>query len=223
MEELIKNGELDEGFLKEVEALYSRLDTMTHYEVLGLRGNPSQSEIKKTYYQLVKRFHPDRYYRIGHDELKNKLSKIFARINQAYTVLTDSAKKEEYDASLNKDTRSTDSALDRFEEGLELFKQKAYSDAVIQLGQAVYLDGSKPKYHFYYGLALREVGKYKDAERALLKAIELWPQNADYVTELGYLYLRLGMKLRAKKTFERALIIDPEQKRAKEGLRMTEE
>ncbi len=222
MDELIKNGDLDEGFLREVEDLYQRLDMMTHYEVLGLNSNASASEIKRIYYSLVKRFHPDRYYRIGHNELKDKLSKIFARINEAYTILSDSTKRYEYDSSLKKSSKSTDLAHENFEAGMKFYQEKSYDDAATSFGQAVYLDGSKPKYHFYYGLALREVGKYKEAEKSLLKAIELWPNNTDYVTELGYLYLRLDMKLRARKTFERALSIDPNNKKARDGLKMSE-
>ncbi|MCX7794718.1 MAG: DnaJ domain-containing protein [Thermodesulfovibrionales bacterium] len=218
MDEVLRNGGIDESFLKEVEEIYNRIDTMTHYEILGIKNNVSQAELKKAYYSLVKKFHPDRYFRAGHDDFKNKLSKIFTRINNAYTVLSDSTKRSEYDASLSKNEEHKDSALMRFEQGLEFYKKKSFNDAVTAFGQAVYLDSTKPKYHFYYGLSLMEVGKYKDAERSFLKAIELWPDNPDYVTELGFLYLRLDMKLRAKKTFERALAISPGHRRAKEGL-----
>lgn len=217
MDEVLRNGDIDEAFLREVEELYKKIDTMTYYEILRVSKDISNSELKKTYYRLVKRFHPDRYFRIGHDDLKNKLSKIFTMINNAYTVLSDSSRRVEYDSSLSKSEEHNDSALIRFEEGLEFYKRKSYSDAVTAFGQAVYLDPAKPRYHFYYGLSLIEVGKYKDAERSLLKAIELWPDNPDYVTELAFLYLRLDMKLRAKKTFERALTMAPDHKRAKEG------
>lgn len=219
MDEVLRNGDIDEAFLREVEELYKKIETMTHYEILGVNRNVSSSELKKNYYRLVKRFHPDRYFRIGHDELKNKLSKIFTMINNAYTVLSDSARRSEYDSSISKSEGYHDSALIRFEQGLEFFKKKSFSDAVTAFGQAVYLDPAKPRYHYYYGLSLVEVGKYKDAERSLLKAIELWPDNPDYVAELGFLYLRLDMKLRAKKTFERALAMAPDHKRAKEGLK----
>lgn len=218
MDEVLRNGELDEEFLREVEDLYQRCENMNHYEILGLKSDVSSDEIKRVYYRLVKRFHPDRYFKIGHDDFKNKLSKIFTRINLAYTVLSDKLKRQEYDSGLSKTSEQTDTALQKYQEGIEHYQRKAYAEAVTAFGQAVYLDANKPRYHFYYGLALREAGKYKEAERALLKAIELLPDNPDYVTELGYLYLRLDMKLRAKKTFERALSMAPAHKRAKEGL-----
>ncbi len=218
MDEVLRNSDIDAEFLKEVEDLYQRCESMTHYEILGLKRDSSSDELKRAYYRLVKRFHPDRYFKIGHDDLKNKLSSIFKRINLAYTVLSDKSKRQEYDSGLSRTSEQTDTAFQRFQEGMELYQRKAYTDAVTAFGQAVYLDAAKPRYHFYYGLALREAGKYKEAERALLKAIELVPDNPDYVTELGYLYLRLDMKLRAKKTFERALNISPAHKRAKEGL-----
>ncbi|MFN3740699.1 MAG: DUF4388 domain-containing protein [Thermodesulfovibrionales bacterium] len=218
MDEVLRNSELDEEFLREVEDLYQRAENMTHYEILGIGRDASSDELKRTYYRLVKKFHPDRYFKIGHDDLKNKLSSIFTRINVAYAVLRDKLKKQEYDSGLSRTSEQADTALQRFKEGIEHYQRKAYTDAMTAFGQAVYLNPVKPKYHFYYGLTLRESGKYKEAERAFLKAIELAPDNPDYVTELGYLYLRLDMKLRAKKTFERALSIAPAHKRAKEGL-----
>lgn len=223
MDDILRGHDIDESFLNEVNELYKNCDSMTHYEILGLSSNASQSELKKAYYSLVKKYHPDRYFRLRHDELKGKLSTIFARINHAYTILSDAQKRAEYDSQFLKSTSDkkeskVDSAQERFEKGYELYLSRVYDEAVTLFGQAVYLDSSKPKYHFYYGLALREVGRFKDAEKAILKAIELWPQNADYVAELGYLYLRLEMKLRARKTFERALSIEPENKKAKEGI-----
>jgi tetratricopeptide (TPR) repeat protein/signal recognition particle subunit SEC65 len=239
MSEVIKNNEFDDWwrsnseFLKEVDELYNRIDLLNHYEILGLSVSyrPTDLEIKKAYYSLVKKFHPDRYYKIGHEELRNKLSRIFSRINQAYTVLSDPLKRQEYDAQLFQSSTTVTSqqrdnqtvAIQKFETGITFYRQGSFEEAATALGQAVYLDGSKPKYHFYYGLALREIGRYKEAEKSLLRAIELWPDNPEYITELGYLYLRLDMKLRAKKTFERALHISPEYKKAKEGLRKTEE
>lgn len=223
VEEILKESGVTQEFLREVEELYKRCDLMSHYEILGVTDQTDERELKRIYYRLVKKFHPDRYYRIGHDELKDKLSKIFARINHAYTVLSDKIKKREYDDQLSKTLHTADTATEKFEKGFEFYMKKDYNNAATFFGQAVYLDSLKPKYHFYYGLALKETGRYKEAEKAFLKAIELWPQNADYVAELGYLYLGLEMKLRAKRTFEKALSIDPENRKAREGLKLSSE
>lgn len=58
-----------------------------HYTTLGLSKSASQDEIKSAFRRLAKQHHPD----IGGDPNK------FKAINEAYTVLSDPAKRAEYD------------------------------------------------------------------------------------------------------------------------------
>jgi Flp pilus assembly protein TadD len=54
----------------------------------------------------------------------------------------------------------------------------------------------------------------------LNQALTLDPFNADYLSELGHAYLRLGFRLRAKSAFEKAIKSDPRNARAITGLHM---
>jgi hypothetical protein len=70
--------------------------TKTHYEVLGINKNASESEIKKAYRGKVKTTHPD----------VNKTSNAadeFKKVQQAYEVLSDNTKKKAYDNTLLKE------------------------------------------------------------------------------------------------------------------------
>jgi len=58
-----------------------------HYATLGVNKNATQDEIKSAYRRLAKQHHPD----LGGDADK------FKNINQAYDVLSDTAKRAEYD------------------------------------------------------------------------------------------------------------------------------
>ncbi|MFH1643216.1 MAG: molecular chaperone DnaJ [Patescibacteria group bacterium] len=58
-----------------------------YYEILGVSKDSSPEDIKKAYYKLAHKYHPDK----GGDENK------FKEINEAYQVLSDENKKSQYD------------------------------------------------------------------------------------------------------------------------------
>jgi len=60
---------------------------MDYYEVLGVSRSATQEDIKKAFHKLAHKYHPDK----GGDEGK------FKEINEAYQVLSDKAKREQYD------------------------------------------------------------------------------------------------------------------------------
>jgi molecular chaperone DnaJ len=62
-----------------------------YYEVLGLSKGASDDEIKKSYRNLAKKYHPD--MNPGNAEAEKK----FKEINEAYAVLSDPEKKSRYD------------------------------------------------------------------------------------------------------------------------------
>ncbi|KAJ2574545.1 mdj1 protein precursor [Coemansia sp. RSA 1807] len=60
------------------------------YEVLGVKKDASAPEIKKAYYQLAKKYHPDANKDPG---AKGK----FLKIQEAYDTLSDASKRQSYD------------------------------------------------------------------------------------------------------------------------------
>ena len=65
-----------------------------YYDILGVKKDATDAEIKKKYRKLVRQYHPD----VSDDP--NADSKI-AEINNAYETLRDKDKRAEYDAMLN--------------------------------------------------------------------------------------------------------------------------
>lgn len=73
-----------------------------YYEILGVDRNATNSEIKKAFRELAKKYHPDKFANESSEKQKEAKDR-FTQINQAYETLSDSKLKEEYDASfLNK-------------------------------------------------------------------------------------------------------------------------
>lgn len=64
---------------------------MDYYKVLGVSRSASPDEIKKAYRQLALKYHPDR--NPDNDSAEEKLKEI----NEAYSVLSDPAKRNSYD------------------------------------------------------------------------------------------------------------------------------
>lgn len=65
-----------------------------HYQTLGISKSATAAEVKEAYFRLCKEYHPDRH---SNDERKGQK---FLKINEAYTVLSNSRLRREYDSRL---------------------------------------------------------------------------------------------------------------------------
>lgn len=213
---------IDEEFAGKVEKIHSEHDKMGYYGILRVKQWASTDDIKKAYYKAAKEFHPDRHFYINSPAVKGKLNAIFSYITAAYATLSNSQKRKDYDNRLaHKATVVPDkeeNARSRFEEGKAEFRKENYSEAFQLFGQAVYLDNTVAEYHYYYGLTLISLKRFKEAERAMSRALNFEPSNPNYLTEAGQIYIHLGFNQRARSSFEKAIKIDPSNNRAAEGL-----
>ncbi|MEW6209176.1 MAG: DUF4388 domain-containing protein [Acidobacteriota bacterium] len=73
-----------------------------YYEILGVTRQSNTSEIKAAYYQLAKKYHPDRYRQPEYADIRAKLETLFARISQAYDTLRESGPRAAYDDQMRK-------------------------------------------------------------------------------------------------------------------------
>jgi curved DNA-binding protein len=63
-----------------------------YYKVLGVGEKASQDEIKKAYRKLAVKYHPDK-----HPDNKKEAEERFKKISEAYYVLGDKKRRDEYD------------------------------------------------------------------------------------------------------------------------------
>jgi curved DNA-binding protein CbpA len=214
----------------EVDALFALVYDADHYRILGLERDAENSEIKRAYYALAKRFHPDRFQRDADATLRPQIEAAFMKITQAYETLYDARSRSAYDlklgtqygahggasqasgrasapaANLSREQRAAES----FARGLASLKENNLSAAVTLLGEAARLDPRQPRYHAFYGSALaRDVRTRHQAEAALQTAIKLDGRDPAYHVMLAELLRALGQMLRAERELERALALDP--------------
>jgi len=67
-----------------------------YYKILNVNKNASESEIKKAYRKLAMKYHPDR------NKGDKSAEEMFKKISEAYAVLSDKEKREQYDTQCDK-------------------------------------------------------------------------------------------------------------------------
>lgn len=65
-----------------------------YYQILGIKPEASDKEIRKAYLSLTKKYHPDKQGKQLSEEEEKKNDEKMSEINEAYEVLNDEEKKE---------------------------------------------------------------------------------------------------------------------------------
>jgi len=209
-------SEKEDTRFAEVDALAKKLPTLNYYQILDVSNSASKDVIKKAYFNLARRYHPDSFERDIPQEKKGKLEEIFALITKAYQTVADKEKRRAYDSQVDnppeeEEQKPSKRANIRFRQAKTLYSQKRYEDALVLLEEAVRLDRNKGR--IFLLLALTELKiptMQKKAEENFLRAIDLEPWNPECYVGLGLLYKQEGLRVKAKKQFKKALEFDPD-------------
>jgi curved DNA-binding protein CbpA len=232
-----KTEEKDE-FLSQIQEQYQKCNFHEYYQILNISPSSSTLDIKRAYYQMATKFHPDKHAAYASQEVKTKLTKIFTHLTEAYTILSDSDRRKEYDKSLSGQVLDRERAEENTDSSESSYSSQArtiFNDGLLEMWnhnltkaaqlfcKALQLDGSQSKYFYYHGYVLRQKKNFKEALESLNNALRLDPDNPDYIAELGYISLGLGLSKKAQINFEKALKISPSNKKARAGLNEMEE
>ena len=234
---------------EDVEAFLERLHRAeSYYDILGVESSVDAAGLKSAYYELARRYHPDRFRKTD-PTLLTRLESAFARITQAYDTLRDDQLRANYNAKLQARRKAqkivdatakpvapepepvqatpdvpvvpaAERAAHDFKEGLAALEQGQRSLAAGLFASAARLVPNDPRYRAFYGqLLASQENTRRAAEAELQAAIKLDPGNADYRVILAQLFRDLGFSIRAKGEAERAVAVDPNNRKARDLLR----
>lgn len=142
----------------EVETTFARLDELDYYQLLGLEPSADAAAVKRAYLRAAKTYHPDALARSGLEaEVRGRANRVFASIGKAYATLSDPTRRRDYDRSQG----SGESSLDA--------ERLANAETLFRKGEV-----------------LLRLGNFGGALEFLAPAVELWPDEADYQSALGW-------------------------------------
>eukprot|EP00984_Skeletonema_dohrnii_P001162 scaffold355_cov127-Skeletonema_dohrnii-CCMP3373.AAC.22 len=111
-------------------------------DVLNVSSDATPSQLRKAYYKLCLRFHPDKQSPNLTDNEKELAKKKFQAISLAYTILSDEDKRKEYDET--GDLYDDDEDLSSSKEGMKQWTD--YFDAVFPKVTTKDIDAFEVKY-----------------------------------------------------------------------------
>jgi curved DNA-binding protein CbpA len=204
-----------EGQLEEVLAFKEKLQTSNYYQILGLAKDASDEDIKKAYFLLARKFHPDRFGRTLSPPHRMLVEEVFDSITKAYRTLTTRELRQTYDskapaAAAGQSGRDVLKKADhKFRQAKTLFSQGRYEDSIVVLEEVIRLNRTKGDYFLLLAMSESKIPSMRrKAETDFLKAIELETWNPECYVGLGRLYREEGMTLKATKLFQKALEYD---------------
>ncbi len=221
-------GDSDPAALeREMKPLLALADTGTYYQLLGVSAVATRPQIKHNFYELARKFHPDRH--MSRPEWIPLLERLTDALTLAYKTLADEKAREEYDRRLARSgaftlgqtkTETQKSADECLQRARECLAVQNYPGSIVWLRKAVQLDPGSSNNHALLARSLAAVSQYRrEAIEHFQKAVELDPLNAWAHFHFAQLYEAMKLPWRARPLYERVVELDPEHREARERLR----
>ena len=203
----------------------------SHYEVLGVGPEVSAADLKLAYFGQAKRFHSDSFSGLSLGSARHAAEELFSKVNEAYQVLSDPAKRGEYDVFLDRKAKGLPTdvgailrAESVFQKGELHFKVGKWEDAEALFREAIALNHAEAEFHAYLGMAMfKGRGNADEALQQVEKALQLDPRLRSGCLFAAQLLVELGEAERGKALLRRAIDKDPDFDDGKDLLRRLRE
>ncbi|RLE22960.1 MAG: hypothetical protein DRJ08_03320, partial [Acidobacteria bacterium] len=194
--------EKQEAFVNEVFAFYEDLERINFYQLLDVAQEEEIFQIKRNYYKLMKRYHPDRFTGEQFSAIAGKLDEIVSRLTEAYQTLKDEDTRKAYDMKLKKNQKETPLEAEgrriskseiAFRDALFYVSQGRFSEGIEMLNRCIQLNPDDSRFYLELGkLQIDNPMWVKRAEENLLKSLELDQNSLESYEALGRLYVKMG-------------------------------
>ncbi len=224
----VMDDELKEK-IAEVGVFREKMSVMDYYQILKVSRTASADEIKKAYFDLARKFHPDRFGLNLPAGAKEEVDGVFAQVTKAFQTLSNERERERYGQELEAPPEQGKEDVEkkaeaRFRQARSLYNRARHEDALVLLEEAIRLKSNKAAYHLLLAKAEMEVPSFRrKAEEDFKKAIDLEPWNPEAHVGLGQYYKREGLNVKADRQFKKALDVNPDHKIARRELGEEEE
>lgn len=214
------------------------VDDETLFAVLGVPQTADVNAVKAAFLAAAKKYHPDRIVAIGMQAMKDQADKIFRRVNEAHSVLSDPAKRDEYVAELRMKEASGDKSLKEkelavkavnaelaFSRGTVFFRRRDYASAAREFEEALRLKPDEGEHLGYLAWCRFCAGQctaaeaLKDLSQALRQTKEEAPRLYYFA---GILYKQEDKEDRALQSFHKAVELDERIEEARTEIRLIE-
>jgi len=211
--------ESQEEHIKTIHSACKKLSSQNYYEILGVMNNVGTEQIKRAYFKMAKRYHPDRHVGEMFSVVIKEIKEIFLAIQNAYDTLSNSTMRARYDDALLAHPSLTPSQelaqsihflLDRAEASvLENDLKNAlycFQEAIRLMPEGI----KKSSVYLRYGQLLSGVpGQLHAAEEALQNAANSDTKDFKPYLVLGLVFKKAGLLNKAIVAFQEVLKRNP--------------
>jgi tetratricopeptide (TPR) repeat protein len=192
---------------QELQNFLTRIkNSQTHYDVLDVGREVSASELKTVYYQLARRYHPDRFRKLD-AALVSQVESAFARITQAYDTLREDRLRSSYNAKLEARKKAEQIADAAPKPTAPVTQSEPVAESV---AEPVIPAAERAEIQFKEGLAALELGQRKVALGHFASAASTAPKEPRYRALYGQMLAGHEQTRRAAEAeFLAAIKLDP--------------
>jgi len=215
-----------EEFRREIQQA-TEVPAATYYAALHVPPDADAAVIRAEFFRLAKRWHPDRLPEELAD-LRSQVTQIFGRMSEANQILTDAARRADYDEKLHSAPDSDQRQVTQILEAVSAYqraevhlKRKDTARALEEAKKAYEGDSSQADHVALYGHILSlEGGDGAEALALLDRAIRLDENNVRALWYRGSLHKKAGRQNQALRDFRSVVELKPQHFEAKRELRL---